>query len=404
LLKFYPANFRREYGQQMAQMFRDQCHTARGQGAAAFSVLWWRTLADVAVTVVVEHLAARKARLMHAMTFKNHPDRLASLLFLIPGLVLSLFYLITIHSGEATGYMLAALTGAVGFGLGFLKIMRRIRIWEQFFLGFAIGSVSLFVTIIWTPMMNLGIPALRAQPWPAVRLAFVITVSLGLIWLLGNWTGRFRRLYWKVAAILLVNGIVWALLPVGPNAYVLWDLSWSWGYSAAVLAIVVLGFRLSRRAGLPALLAVLVALGMMNSVNLTMAEVAQGSTPFGQITLTLAYLVPLVICPAWLLFAPTWRQKKLGVLLSWCAMLFGTMVVLPILDTFLEPHFFRYLLPPPDMMGVILVYVEPFVGLWLALTLYEKSSSEPTNHFSSDNSPSGTWDDKDHSQLAGDAQ
>jgi hypothetical protein len=331
----------------------------------------------VAVTLVIEHLASRKAGLMNTTTFKNQPDRLASLLFLIPGFLLSLFYLLTIHNGEATGYLWAALAGMAGFALGFLKISRRMRLWEHFFLGFAMGGVSFIVPLIWPPMANLGIPALRAQPWPAVRLAIALVVALGFIWLLGNWTGRFRRLYWKVAAILLINGLVWALLPVGPNEYVLWDLSWSWGYSAAVLGIVVLGFRLSRRAGLPALLAALVALGMINSVNLVLADVAQGRTPYGQITLTLAYLVPLVICPAWLLFAPTWRQKKLGVLLSWCAMLFGTMVVLPILDAFLEPHFFRYLLPSPDMMGAILAYVEPVVGLWLALTLYEKQYLQP---------------------------
>jgi hypothetical protein len=140
--------------------------------------LWGRTLHDITVALVIEHLPSRKAGLMNMTTFKNHPDQLTSLLFLIPGLLLSLFYLLTIYNGETAGYMLVALFGVTGFVLGFLKISRRVRIWEQFFLGFAIGVVSLFIPIIWTPMMNLGIPALRLESWPTVRLALTIAVSL----------------------------------------------------------------------------------------------------------------------------------------------------------------------------------------------------------------------------------
>jgi hypothetical protein len=201
-----------------------------------------------------------------------------------------------------------------------------------------------------------------------------------------------------VAAILLVNGLIRALLTVGPNEYPLWNLSWTWGYSASVLGIVVVGFRLSRQFGLPTLLAVLVGLGMMNSVNLTMADIAEGRTPYGQIMLLLAYLFPLVICPAWLLFAPTWRQKKLGVLLSWGMMLAAIVLVLPVVDSFLEMSFFRYL-RPVDIPGNILAYGAPFIGLWLALTLYEKASSEAALLSTLDNSPTGTVDDS-HDQLS----
>jgi hypothetical protein len=277
-----------------------------------------------------------------------------------------------------------------------------VRIWEQFFLGFAIGSISLLVPLIWTPMMNLGIPALRIEPWPSVRLALAIAVSLGVIWLLGRWTGRLRRLYRMVAAILLVNGLIWALLMVGPNEYFLWDLSWTWGYSAAVLGIAVAGCRLSRRSGLPALLAVMVGLGMMNSINLTMADVAAGKTPYGQYMLLLAYLIPLVICPAWLLFAPTWRQKKFGVLLSWAAMLAAVVLVLPLVDSFLGLSYFRHL-RLVDILGNLVAYVPPFIGLWLALALYEASLPGPANLSSLTDSPAGAPGDHRHRPLACDA-
>ena len=60
LLAAYPAEFRREYGPAMKQLFRDQCRDAwsqsRGRGLA---ILWLRVLPDLAKTSLVEHLATR---------------------------------------------------------------------------------------------------------------------------------------------------------------------------------------------------------------------------------------------------------------------------------------------------------------------------------------------------------
>ena len=58
LLATYPADFRREYGPAMKQLFRDQCRDAwseaRGWGLA---VVWLRMLPDLAKTSFVEHLS-----------------------------------------------------------------------------------------------------------------------------------------------------------------------------------------------------------------------------------------------------------------------------------------------------------------------------------------------------------
>jgi hypothetical protein len=51
LLIVYPADYRREYGPWMAQMFRDVCRDAYQQQGAAGIVLWWcTTLFDLALT------------------------------------------------------------------------------------------------------------------------------------------------------------------------------------------------------------------------------------------------------------------------------------------------------------------------------------------------------------------
>lgn len=42
LLHLYPASHRREYGEWMAQAFRDQCRVARQAGLGGWLALWWR--------------------------------------------------------------------------------------------------------------------------------------------------------------------------------------------------------------------------------------------------------------------------------------------------------------------------------------------------------------------------
>jgi hypothetical protein len=57
LLATYPADFRREYGAAMKQLFRDQCRDAWSQAQArGLAVLWLRVLPDWAKTSLVQHL------------------------------------------------------------------------------------------------------------------------------------------------------------------------------------------------------------------------------------------------------------------------------------------------------------------------------------------------------------
>ena len=57
LLLLYPAGFRREYGAQMAQVYRDECrHVQQQAGAAGIARLWFRLLPDLVGTVFAEYL------------------------------------------------------------------------------------------------------------------------------------------------------------------------------------------------------------------------------------------------------------------------------------------------------------------------------------------------------------
>lgn len=56
LLLLYPARFRRAYGAQMAQVFRDSCRAAVERGEfSAFAHVWLVTLGDLVVTALAEH-------------------------------------------------------------------------------------------------------------------------------------------------------------------------------------------------------------------------------------------------------------------------------------------------------------------------------------------------------------
>jgi hypothetical protein len=63
LLHLYPATFRREYGESMVQLFKDQCRVARGAGG--YAMLWLKTLRDLARSVPATHLDQRRKRGQH---------------------------------------------------------------------------------------------------------------------------------------------------------------------------------------------------------------------------------------------------------------------------------------------------------------------------------------------------
>ncbi|MCB9449923.1 MAG: hypothetical protein H6672_00695 [Anaerolineaceae bacterium] len=60
LLRLYPTAHHRAYGDLMTQTFRDGQRDARNQGRMALVGWWWRALTDAAMTIVIEHLEARK--------------------------------------------------------------------------------------------------------------------------------------------------------------------------------------------------------------------------------------------------------------------------------------------------------------------------------------------------------
>jgi hypothetical protein len=84
-LRLYPASYRREFGEAMVQLFRDQCRDAWHSGRSLGLVkLWLHTLPDIGKTSITEQIAAieRKSFMKY---LKNAPA-----ILLIAGIVLAL--------------------------------------------------------------------------------------------------------------------------------------------------------------------------------------------------------------------------------------------------------------------------------------------------------------------------
>ncbi len=89
LLNLYPQPYRSEYGPAMLQLFVDQCRAACRRGGVGLSALWLRTLFDLGLSALSEHLSAPGAKwgLLEAVPNRPLPWKGVALV-LIPGLVL----------------------------------------------------------------------------------------------------------------------------------------------------------------------------------------------------------------------------------------------------------------------------------------------------------------------------
>lgn len=85
LLRLYPSAHRREYGELMMQLFRDECRDGWRTGrSVGLMKVWLRVLPDLGKTSVIERIAAiERNEIMKSMNTKNGPT-----ILLIAGLAL----------------------------------------------------------------------------------------------------------------------------------------------------------------------------------------------------------------------------------------------------------------------------------------------------------------------------
>jgi len=110
LLHFYPQSHRRDYGEQMAQLFRDQCRDAWQAGrSAGLMKLWLRVLPDIGKTSVREQIAAiERNSSMKYFTTKHAPT-----LLLVAGLAFGFLSFTSMKFQSHAGFMLCIIASAL---------------------------------------------------------------------------------------------------------------------------------------------------------------------------------------------------------------------------------------------------------------------------------------------------
>jgi hypothetical protein len=109
LLRLYPEQHRREFGEPMAQLFRDQCRDAWMSGRhRGLAKLWLRTLPDFGKTCTAEQMNKIERNIMKYMNGKSAPT-----LLLIAGLLLALLSFSPFVMPFHGGFMLLVLASAL---------------------------------------------------------------------------------------------------------------------------------------------------------------------------------------------------------------------------------------------------------------------------------------------------
>ena len=181
LLLAYPIRFRRDYGEQMVQLFRDCQRDLRAESQAFGNWrLWFRTLLDLAQTAPAEHLE----HLRKEHPFMRHLRSDATALIGCIAIIVAAFFLLTygrrheVSSILIFGYALDALvtTGVIGNLIVFLlvKITRlkplRIAFWT-------------FLVINAVPALALAFVGGRLSPNFNARATLLGYVVSFLFWL-----------------------------------------------------------------------------------------------------------------------------------------------------------------------------------------------------------------------------
>ena len=204
LLAAYPARFRREYAEPMAQVFRDCCReAARQRGARGIAWLWLASLRDLARTAFVERVSE-----VIAMSRANW-IRWGGLASMLLGAVWSLQWLLWSFSwqpGDVVGYsltglvpvlLLAALAGLAARAAGRWGWLGTTGLAMCF-----LGPLLLGVYLVGGVMLNLN----DGSPWWEIFLGGHFALFIGLL-LAGGAVIRAKALpRWN--ALPLIMGVL----------------------------------------------------------------------------------------------------------------------------------------------------------------------------------------------------
>ena len=163
-MHFYPKPHRGEFGEQMAQLFRDQCRDAWKTGRhAGLLKLWLRTLPDLGKTCLVEQISKIERNVMKYLNSKNSPT-----ILLIIGLLLAFMSFTHLVMPFQGAFMLLVLASTLAiFAKACVEFIRPANEYPWVLLRtFVLMFLYAMILPAWAKMkMHTGEPPLAHDPF-----------------------------------------------------------------------------------------------------------------------------------------------------------------------------------------------------------------------------------------------
>ena len=236
-LVLYPGKFRRDYGREMALVFRDSCRQAQNRhGARGILELWLTILLDLFSTALTERLS--EVNLMSSTTIFTRVSGFVAALggvtllilvygeFVLDGIfdtvayvILMLVFGLGVATGAAAFYVVGQFEtqGRLGLGLAFLGgvtvsaswvlvfLLESTTWWAIWILAMALGEIGL-VVFGWSAFKHRLLPRWNSLPLVAGGLALATHIA-GIAALLFGSGDRIYLVFWLTA-----NGLGWIAL------------------------------------------------------------------------------------------------------------------------------------------------------------------------------------------------
>jgi hypothetical protein len=243
LLRVYPADFRRDYGEPMAQLFADQLRDARGAGAWAGTLgLWIRTLLDISTSAASQHLERDRTVAHSTAAIPTTSARAFGIVGVLAGVFLIAPFVITLgdrwlhprnlvftlfvmalglglHSRQAAGSpVLARLASAIalaGYGATFIWLVLSTgranpHAGEFGYIGFITG-MAMWVSAALYGLISFRIGAVTR--WGSVLLVVGSVLALTGIDRMGLVVPGHESIFGPLSQIgIVMHGVGWILL------------------------------------------------------------------------------------------------------------------------------------------------------------------------------------------------
>ncbi|HET9910884.1 MAG TPA: hypothetical protein VFQ13_03285 [Anaerolineales bacterium] len=275
LLRLYPQDYRTAYGMEMFHVFTAQCREAhKGQGRWGILSLWSRTLADVIVTVIREHLSDPHARVGLLEATPNAPlPWKGVLLVLIPGLIFFVSQIEQVISNNDWFYF-------VFYRAGYFLILPvlLVWVWTRRFPVWGLIPLGLLYATLWEYVQRFQLESLpfigkwfaresielvgtelSIYAWRYLFTSMICLILLGILLRVGVQRGQISRTGWiwlGVYGSLFVLRIVlegyrsfssWWVSPEEMNKYLFETSLWLGYTSLPFLLLVFIGMLFARK-------------------------------------------------------------------------------------------------------------------------------------------------------------